>query len=450
MSGPSTDIVLSPPPLVARILRLLAQGSAERATLDRERSLRKIAVILPIPYRGGSLRGFKSVAKMLRHGSQLAGEAIDVVAAMPAGKYDLRHEFEDLTALGISLRPFEWATLDGAAIGRAMSFVTDVPQSLSAYAESVVPDDGINHLLDCDFWLVVSDRIPKYLAPIRPAGLVIYDYIQQIRPDVFPSGFDDGALVFNAQRARFVVCTTPFTAEGAIQYAGATRDRVRVVDMEIEIDLDEKAAGGQAPRTKRPYMLWPSNTSPHKNQLAALDALDLYFAKYGGRLDVLCTGMNTHWFDLDAPAQHEHDDPWIKSVRDRLARSRVLRKRVTMTGELAERDYFATLAGARFVFHPSLVDNGTYAVTEAAWFGIPSLSHDYPAMRWMDERFALSLAFCDARNPEATAQALLQLEREVDERRALLPSRDSLRQHGWRQYARSFWATLRPLMESSP
>lgn len=445
------SIVETPSPLAERILRLFARrmkGQGARGMTSG--SLRKIAVILPIAYRGGSLRGFKSVAKMLRHGSRLAGESVEIVAAMPAGAYDMHHEFEDLTALGISLRPFEWTTLDRAAIKRAMSFVSDAPQDLSQYAECVVPDDGINHLLDCDFWLVISDRIPKYLAPIRPSGLVIYDYIQQVRPDIFPSAFDDAVLVFNAQQAKFVICTTPFTAEAAMQYAGVRADRVRVVDMEIEVNLHEKAAGGQALRRKRPYILWPSNTSPHKNQLLGLDALELYFAKYDGRLDVICSGLNTHWFDLDATPVHEHNDPWIKSVRDRVARSRVLRKRVRFVGELSERDYFATLAGAQFLFHPSLVDNGTFAVTEAAWLGVPALSHDYPPMRWMDERFGLALAFCDARHPEDAARALLALERDCRDRAALLPTRESLARHGWREYARSYWATLRPLMESAP
>jgi hypothetical protein len=68
----------------------------------------------------------------------------------------------------------------------------------------------------------------------------------------------------------------------------------------------------------------------------------------------------------------------------------------------------------------------------------------------MDARFHLSLAFCDARKPDATAQALRALEREAEDRRALLPSKDLLRKHGWREYARSFWGTLRPLMESTP
>jgi glycosyltransferase involved in cell wall biosynthesis len=332
---------------------------------------------------------------------------------------------------------------------RALAFVSDTVPSLDRYGQSIVPDDGINHFLDCDFWIVLSDRASLPIAPLRPRGHVIYDYIQQIRPDVFPRDFDDGGFVFNVQEAQFVLCTTPFTAEGAVTYGGVPRDRVHLVDMEIEVDLDELANGGQAPRTKRPYILWPTNTSPHKNQLAALDALDLYLGKYAGKLDVICSGLNTHWYAMDGEPVPEHRDDAIKPVRDRVARSRLLRKRVKFVGELSEADYFTTLAQSSFLFHPALVDNGTYAVTEAAWFGVPSLSHDYPAIRWMDERFGLALAYCDARDPEDVARALVRMEEEAPLRRSLLPSRERLQRHSWKSHARAFWSKVGRLMEAT-
>lgn len=434
-----------------RILGLLDRTATARpdGVPGAPGGVRRIAVVLPIPYRGGSLRGYKSIAKMLKLGSMQAGDALDVVAAVPSGHYVLSQEFAELRELGVMLRPFEWRTLDAATGHRALAFLGDAPPAQGSLGDMMVPDDGINNLLDCDFWLFVSDRLPRPVAPLRPTGHVIYDYIQQVRPDIFPKGFDDGTFVLNAQRARFVLCTTPFTRDAAIQYAGVRRDRVSIVDMEIEIDLEQRAAGGRAPKTKRPWMLWPTNTSPHKNQLGALDALELYYGKHGGALDVLCTGLNTDWFDLGAAPRNEHQDPWIKSVRDRIENSRWLRRRVRMTGELSDPDYFAALAGAQFVFHPALVDNGTYAATEGAWFGVPTLSHDYPAMRWMDERFRLSLAFCDFRDPRAGACALAAMASEAQARRALLPGRDFLRQHGWRQHARSFWATVSRLLETT-
>lgn len=434
-------------PLAAQLERLVRRevGGSEGGVPAR---VRRVAVILPIPYRGGSLRGFKTVAKMLRMGSRLAGSETEVVAAIPAGgSYDIRLDFDDLREMGISLRPFEWQVMGRKSLERAWSFVSDAPLPHDD-AEWMVPDDGINHLLDCDFWLFVSDRASRPIAPLRPAGHLIYDYIQQIRPDIFPRDFDDSAFLVNAQRAKFVLCTTPFTAEGAVNYAGVDPHRVHLIDMEIEVDLDEAALGGRAPRLDRPYVLWPTNASPHKNHLAALDALDLYLRKHDGGFDIVCTGFNTSWFDLRAQPLPAHDDPQIRPVRDRIASSPALMRHLHQPGLLEERDYFATLSGARFVFHPALVDNGTFAVTEAAWFHVPSLVHDYPAMRWMDERFGLAMAFCDARDPEATALALRRMEDEADARRGRLPARDALRRHGWRSLAPDFWRKVGRLMEN--
>jgi glycosyltransferase involved in cell wall biosynthesis len=431
-----------------RLFAFVVDRSGE-AGLRGGSPLRKIAVLLPIAYRGGSLRGFKTIAKMLRKGSMAAGEPVEIVAAFPASSYDERQDFTDLTEAGIPLRPFAWKFLDRATLARALGFVSDERPALSEFPESIVPDDGINNLLDCDFWLVVSDRLRHPLAPLRPAGFMIYDYIQRMRPDVFTSGFDDGPFVSNVRRGEFVLCTTPFTADAAVAYAGVPRSRVHLVDMEIETDLDDRSEGGQVQGSKRPYMLWPCNSSPHKNQLAALDALEIYFTRHSGALDVVCSGANTDWFDLRAPPIAEHDYPAIEAVRHRIARSPLLRKRVHMVGELLEADYFATLAGARFLFHPALVDNGTFAVTEAAWFEVPSLSHDYPAIRWMDERFGLALAWCDARDPLQTAGALAEMERVAPLRKTLLPSRDMLRRHGWANHSTEFWKTVSGLMSRS-
>jgi glycosyltransferase involved in cell wall biosynthesis len=433
--------------LAERLYRFMRSSMGPTGSLRAASGVTRVAVLLPVPYRGGTLRAFRSIAKMLRVGSRLAGEEVEVVAALPARHYDLRFEFDDLRELGITLRPFDWDVIDEGTVERALSFVSALPRQHSRHAEWLVPDDGINNLLDCDFWLMVSDRVTRPVAPLRPMGHVVYDYIQQVQPDVLLPLADDSAFVATVQQSCFVLCTTPFTAEAAVNYAGMAPERVHLVDMEIDVDLEGRAEGGQPPRTKRPFILWPTNATPHKNHLAALDAIDLYLRQHGGACDIVCTGTNTVRLDVSKPLAPEHHSPWLTAVRERIARSPVLKRRLLVLGDLEERDYFATLAGARFVFHPALVDNGTFAVTEAAWFRVPSLVHDYPAMRWMDERFGLALTYCDARNPAATARALRDMEETADARRALLPDHDSLRAHGWRARATRFWATVGPLIE---
>src|SRR6185312_3651942 len=96
-----------------RLFAFVVDRSGE-AGLRGGSPLRKIAVLLPIAYRGGSLRGFKTIAKMLRKGSMAAGEPVEIVAAFPASSYDERQDFTDLTEAGIPLRPFAWKFLDRA------------------------------------------------------------------------------------------------------------------------------------------------------------------------------------------------------------------------------------------------------------------------------------------------------------------------------------------------
>ena len=37
-----------------------------------------------------------------------------------------------------------------------------------AAEEYAIPDDGMRQFLDCDLWLVISDRLSHPLLPIRP------------------------------------------------------------------------------------------------------------------------------------------------------------------------------------------------------------------------------------------------------------------------------------------
>ncbi|NNM58456.1 MAG: hypothetical protein HKM04_01405 [Legionellales bacterium] len=62
---------------------------------------KKIAVFLPIGYKGGTLKGAKNIAKMFYLGSRQAGEPVDVVFSCIGKTYDIEREFSDLSALGI-------------------------------------------------------------------------------------------------------------------------------------------------------------------------------------------------------------------------------------------------------------------------------------------------------------------------------------------------------------
>ena len=90
--------------------------------------------------------------------------------------------------------------------------------------------------------------------------------------------------------------------------------------------------------------------------------------------------------------------PHLKEAERVLDADPDLAPRLQFLGDLPEHVYRRTLAGAVFLWHPALVDNGTFSVVEAAALGVPSLSSDYPAMHEIDATFALNLAFADPRD----------------------------------------------------
>ncbi len=47
------------------------------------------------------------------------------------------------------------------------------------YNKYLCVDDGIKQLLDCDAWVVVSDRVSAPLLPLKPCLFVVYDYLQR-------------------------------------------------------------------------------------------------------------------------------------------------------------------------------------------------------------------------------------------------------------------------------
>ena len=96
----------------AGLQQILGKLKEERASQTFLAATRKkrIAVIVPIEYRGGSLRGAKFLARAIAMGSRKDGDDVEVVfghlddpACYP------KEEFEDLPT-SIKRRPYRWRT----------------------------------------------------------------------------------------------------------------------------------------------------------------------------------------------------------------------------------------------------------------------------------------------------------------------------------------------------
>ncbi|MBS0583232.1 MAG: glycosyltransferase [Proteobacteria bacterium] len=391
---------------------------------------KRVAIIVPVGYRGGSLRGAKLLAQAIHAGSRQFGEDADVVLLHldDRGLYP-EEEFDDLPE-EIVRRPFNWRTLDGVEATRAMRFAGHEgwePASL----HYIVPDDGIADLMDCDAWIVVSDRLSMPLLPLRPYMLIVYDYLQRYVPIMQPGA--DHTFLAVARRAAGVMVTTEFTWRDALQYAGVPEERLFRLPMLAPTWSGSTSASADSARD---YFLWTTNAAPHKNHERAIEALRIYYEELDGQLRCVVTGVNTANLMKEPPAH-------LQKSADLFRASKALKKRVRWLGELGEGSYRKTLAGAAFLWHAGSLDNGSFSVVEAAAAGVPSLSSDYPAMREMDAQFSLHLAWMDATRPRSMANALKTMESAWQERKNLLPSAKVLAKQAVGELAGEYWKVVR-------
>ncbi|ABO51632.1 glycosyl transferase, group 1 [Desulforamulus reducens MI-1] len=413
----------------SRILEGLERSRKRLLTPDRRQY--RIVVFIPVGYRGGSLRAAKLLAQAIDLGSRQASEPAEVILAHldnPSLYPD--EEFNDLPT-NIKRRPFWWRVVDSKEAYRAMVYagLDYLPMESASYQ---IPDDGINQFLDCDLWVVVSDRLEHPLLPLRPYVLVVYDYLQRyiqvLSTDI------NAKFIASAHVAERVMVTTEFTRGDAVQFAGIPERKIVKVPMLAPHywlnDAISKPTGN--PR----YFLWTTNLAPHKNHVNAFKALLIYYEEYGGRLECCISGVNT---ENILKSKEDH----LKPLKKMLMGSKELRNNVKVLGELPEQVYRSQLSLAAFLWHPALIDTGTFSVIEAAALGVPALSSDYPAMREIDTQFDLNLRWMDPYNPEDMARQLKYMEREAQSRRNLLPTTEKLAMQSLENVAGAYWEAVR-------
>jgi glycosyltransferase involved in cell wall biosynthesis len=415
--------------------RVLSELDSTRASSPTPSRRPRVAIVLPTPYRGGTLRSAKLLAQAVWSGSRQCSEEVDVVLAYAGGEERSPYPREpdewdaDLPA-SISRRTFKWHLLDPESARRAMHYAGHpgwVPHAL----RYVMPDDGMHLLSDCALWIVVSDRLPGLLLPIRPYVLVVYDYVQRYDAQ-FKVGSDEIFLAA-AQVAKRVLVTTRFTERDAQIYAGVARSKVQKIPMLVPEFPAIQTAGTEE---KHPYFLWTTNLGAHKNHFNAISALRKYYERLDGRLDCRISGVDSASLLKGGPAH-------LRPLKDLVSQSQKLSHRLRILGELPDDLYREELAGASFLWHPARIDNGTLTVVEAAAMGVPSLSSKYPAMEEMNEQFDLNLTWMDPGQPNDMASGLKWMEEHANEARTRLPSGEELAKHGVERVAAAFWNVVR-------
>ena len=264
--------------------------------------------------------------------------------------------------------------------------------------------------------------------------VLAYDYLQRHEPILTPES--NAAFLDGARRAQRVWVTSQVSREDAIQFAGVPSERVVLLPM-LAPRFPPPRTG--AARRGRPYFVWPTNRAPHKNNANAIKALQLYYDEFEGRLDCRVVGPE---LGTIAAIEAAH----FVCARSSMA-SREQASPVVILGELSDGRYRGLLAGAEFFWHPARRDNGTFCVVEAASLGVPALSSDYPAMREIEDAFALGLAWMDPASPLDMARQLKHMEQDSRDRRDQLPDRQRLAEASLENAAPRYWEAARTVRE---
>lgn len=377
---------------------------------------KKIAVILPVAYQGGSLRGAKLLAEAVRIGSLAAGEPYQVVfLALDSTVYSA-DDFADLHP-DIKRRTFRWHELKADEARRAMRYAGYETWEPSA-ARYALMEDGIKQLTDCELWLVVSDRLDTPLLPLRPVVHLVFDYLQRYSDRTV--GGRDLSFVEAVRNAQKILVTTEFTRNDALQYAGVQPKKVVRLPV-LAQQFDAPASTGDEPL--RDYFVWTKNRAAHKNHRLAYKALAIYYSRLDGRLRCMVTGVGT-----EAPtAAGEKAFP-----------------QVIHCGNLPDAEYQRLLMGASFLWHPGgRIDNGNLSVVEAASVQVPSLSSDYPAMREFDHQFQLGLSWMNSSDPESMALALKDMEVHRADKLSAVPPVNLMKSQHVQALAADYWKAIR-------
>lgn len=269
--------------------------------------------------------------------------------------------------------------------------------------------------LSCDAWILFGCPGGGAVAHLRPFAVFCADWVVHVVPhaaEYFPHArnpiWEDIAyMIESCRQADVVFSTTPRTLEDDIAFAGVPRSKTRLAPLFSIEDFSRLPTSPEELPFSR-YFMWTTNDTAHKNHKRALDALDLYYNKYSGSLPVVITGYASEYFDPKRGINLNAG--YTQPLQDRIARSPQLLANLYFPGPLPVEKYAFILKGACFLWHNVIYDNGTASCFEAAQLGVPSLSADYPQMRYFTELFGTNTRFFSAFDIEASAAALKSME----------------------------------------
>ena len=138
----------------------------------------------------------------------------------------------------------------------------------------LIPLDGMRDFLDTDIWIIVSDSIVYPPAPLRPYGVLIHDCLSRYFKEYQNQVVEGRTSIAQEGFVRFLA-TTPQTREDIISFHGISPNRVFLTPIEFGMDFGDSRETDTA--ESEGYFIWPTNISPHKNHINAVEAYAVSF-----------------------------------------------------------------------------------------------------------------------------------------------------------------------------
>lgn len=400
-------------------MKQIEEKSSLSVAEAKEKREHKLALILPLEYKGGVLDYAIRLTTVLYKAIQEMDEDLKLVFAYPEGMgQEQRDYFKTFRNLDIDFRMFKWEIADAKRM-KELYRILGYTELIHGENNYCLCNDRMKYFEDCDALLFFADRVPRaiFSTSVR-YGVIIHDYIQRYVSDMLKDYME--WEVFDLVRHAEANFTTGLgTLEDAVQYGGVKRNKMNLLPRFFD---EPKKMFETEEVLEENYFVWPTNMQMHKNHAIALDALDLYY-KQGGTLKCYMTGVETE------KLEEQNQNEYISGLQFKIRKSKELQENLNITGYVFTEKYNSMIEKASFVFHPGYADNGNGAVVDAAFMGVPSCSSDYRAMREMKEQLDLTIEFFDYRDADNMARVLLYMEKYNEELKKCCTRNTKLKEH---------------------
>lgn len=246
-----------------------------------------------------------------------------------------------------------------------------------------------------------------------------------------------------------IVASSHATGAAVHQMFGGARDRMSVIPFAGEHELARSGADAALPAEWRwargPYLLTPSNVSPHKNHEVLLRGV----ARWGARHPLVLTGPGA---DLAAagPLRRSAEalgvlGPTRSAQLGALARELGFTRGGSLVplGYLSDAVYYPLLRGAWALVMPTKAEGYGLPTEEAVRLGVPVVCSDIPVLREHIERLGAEVLWFDPTRADDLADRLAELDADYPRlKRRAVEQVPRLARRTWGDVADEYWTAF--------